>query len=385
VSVVDKFKKMFTEGKVTGQMRSIYAGYKQEETGAVDTYATAIGGILKYELASLNGFNAGAAFIISHDIDFATGNGAKQDPELSSDKGNYSELSEAYINYKNGGFNLRVGRQLFDTPLADSDDVRMVPNTFEAYLATYKVSHFTFTAGNVQRWQGAGAGLGYDNGVSLESEWIDIGGQGTFFGGVTYQDDWEVNVWYYDIPHLINATKATYIDINSHTYNGALAVHGSLQYLHESESKNSGVDAEIFGALFEIEMHGLGFNLAYNASKKHKGKKSFSGIGGGSMFTSMDTMIIDEITEDREAQAIVGGLVYAVDNWNFIYAYGDFDGKENSAGVKAHIVEQNIGFEYSVNDEFVLAAIFVSQEDKENGAKTANDWDRTQIMLKYDF
>lgn len=31
VSVVDKFKQMFTEGKVTGQIRSIYAGYKQKQ------------------------------------------------------------------------------------------------------------------------------------------------------------------------------------------------------------------------------------------------------------------------------------------------------------------------------------------------------------------
>lgn len=336
-------------------------------------------------MAALKGFNAGAAFIVSHDINFATGDEAKQNIELSSDNGSYSELSEAYINYKNGGFNFRAGRQLFDTPLADSDDSRMVPNTFEAYLATYEVSHFTFTAGNVQRWQGAGAGLGYDNAARLDSNWIDVGGNGTFFGGVRYVDNLEFNAWYYDIPKLTNATKATYIDINSHTYNGALAVHGSLQYLHESESKNSGVQADIFGALFEIEMHGLGFNLAYNASKKHKGKKSFSGIGGGSMYTSMDTMIIDEITEDREAQAIVGGLVYGVDNWNFIYAYGDFQGKANSAGVKVHIVEQNAGFEYSLNDAFVLAGIYVSQKDKLSALKTANDWDRAQIMVKYDF
>ena len=41
---------MFKDGKISGELRSVYAGYEQEEAGVSDTYATAFGGQLKYEL-----------------------------------------------------------------------------------------------------------------------------------------------------------------------------------------------------------------------------------------------------------------------------------------------------------------------------------------------
>lgn len=388
VSVVDQFKKMFSDGKVSGQVRSIYAGYEQKDTATPDSYATALGGMLKYELASLHGFNAGFAFTTSHDIGFLTGDKAtsKQNAELSSNKGSYSELTEAYINYQNGDFNLRIGRQMMDTPLADSDDIRMIPNTFEALIATYTLNNFSFTAGNVQRWQGAGAGLGYNpNGVALDSNWIDVGSRGTTFVGVDYEGKINMSAWYYDISKLTNAAKASYLEIGRHKNRNNFSLHGALQYLHESEVKSSGVQADIYGALIEVMASNISINLAYNKSTKHSGKRSFSGIGGGSMFTSMDTMTIDEIAEDRDAQAIVLGLGYSMKNWEFLYAYGDFDGDVNSLGKKAHIVEQNMGFQYTVNEEFVFAAIYVKEEDKQSAIKTENDWDRIQIMMKYDF
>ena len=386
ISTVNKFRNMFSEGKVTGQARSMYAGYSQEADGESDSYGTAVGGMLKYELASFNGFNAGVAFTTSQDMNFASGSGVKHNPELSSQDGHYTELSEAYINYKNGGLNIRLGRQMIDTPLADTDDTRMVPNTFEAYMLSYEMQAFTFTLGNIQRWQGAGAGLGYDdNGIKQDSNWHKSGTRGTWMAGMNYNDLFEFNAWYYDISSKVNATKAGYFDIGNHKLNGDISFHYSLQYLHEREVNNSGVDADIYGGLVEFVYHGLGFNLAYNRAVKHDGKRSFAGIGGGSTYTSMDTMNIDSILEDRDAEAFVGGLVYTIEDWEFLYAYGAFKGKENSAGVLTHIVEQNVGFQYSFKDEFVLAAIYVNESDNHSIVKTTDDWDRLQVMIKYDF
>lgn len=388
VSAVDKLKKMFTEGKVSGQIRTVYAGYAHKEKSATDSYATAIGGMLKYELASLHGFNAGVAFTNSQDISLLTGakGSYKHSNELSSSKGHYAELTEAYINYTNAGFNLRFGRQMMDTPLADGDDTRMIPNTFEAYMLNYKMNSFEFTLGNVQRWQGAGTGLGFDeNDKMLESNWIKTGDRGTSMAGVAYSDAFEFNLWYYDISKEKEASKASYFDIGNHTSTGDIRVHASLQYLHETQSQKSGIKADIYGALVEFVVHDISFNIAYNKAKKYQGKRSFSGIGGGSLYTSMDTMILDEITEDRGAEAFVLGVEYDQNNWSFLYAYGNFEGDKNSNGIKAHIVEHDLGFEYNFNDEFVIAGIYVKQSDKMNSVKTSNDWDRTQIMMKYDF
>ena len=375
VSMTDSFKHMFSDGKVSGQVRTMYAGYNQKEAGAEDTYATAIGGILKYELAKFKGFNAGVAVYTSHDMAFATGSGTEQNSELSSGSESYTEMAEAYLNYEYKDLNLRVGRQVIDTPLVDSDDIRVIQNTFNAYVLSYNYGGFEFMAGNLQSWQGVDAGL--------DDAWQDIGSNGANFGGVTYNDGLELGVWYYNITSRLNAA---YVEFGgNYDLNKDMQIHAMLQYLHETELDNSGFGADIYGAMLEFVAYDIGFNLAYNKADKKTGLESFSGNGGGSMFTSMDTMIIDDITQDREVNAYVAGISYSIDDVGFLYAYGDFDGDADSLNVKAHIVEQDIGFEYNMNDEFLVSAIYVLSEDKEFNAKTTNDWNRIQVMVNYNF
>ncbi len=377
ISVVDKFKKMFTDGKVSGQLKSMYAGYEYKKVNETDTYATAVGATLKYELAEYNGFNAAMAFVTSQDIGGATGkvDEAKHNNELSSSAGNYTEVSEAYINYKYEKLNLRAGRQIIDTPLADSDNIRMIQNTFEAYIATYNLSDFELMAGKLESWQGIDAGL--DDG------WINVGEDGTWFGGVSYSEKYELNAWFYNIT---GSTNAAYFDVGiNQDLTKNIVFHGGLQYLNESELDSSGYEADIYGVLAELVVYDIGFNFAYNYSDGKKDKQSFSGTGGGTMYTSMDTMILDEITLDRDASALVAGIAYDIGNWKLLYAYGDFSGDADSAGNKAHIVEQNMGFEYKVNEEFYVGALYVIEEDKENSIKTDNDWNRAQVMIAYNF
>lgn len=369
---------MFEEGKISGEIRSMYAGYDLKKIGEKDTYATAIGGHLKYELAELNGFSAAAAFAISHDIGFATGDeGVKQNPELSSSDGEYSVLREAYLNYNGGDFNFRAGRQLIDTPLADSDDIRMIANTFEAYIASYQLSNFSFMAGKLQKWQG------YD--ADLESGWVRAGEDGTWFGGVNYADDiTRANAWYYNVTKL---TNAAYFDLTlGYEISSDISISAGVQYLNESEISSSATKADIYGALAELSAYNFTFGAAYNSSSKNADSGSFSGFGGGALFTSMDTMILDEITYDRDAEAVVGSISYEIDDLTLTYAYGDFSGGADGLGNRAHIVEQNIGAQYSViKDKLLVHAIYAVRNDKESLAKTDNDWSRFQLMAAYSF
>jgi hypothetical protein len=369
---------MFEDGKVSGEIRTMYAGYKIEKAGENDIYATAIGGHLKYELAELNGFSAAAAFALSHDIGFATADdGIKQNPELSSSDGEYSVLREAYLNYNSGDFNFRAGRQIIDTPLADSDDIRMIANTFEAYVASYQLSNFSFMAGKLQKWQG------YD--ADLDSGWVRAGEDGTWFGGVAYADDMlEANAWYYNVTKL---TNAAYFDLAlGYEIESDISLSAGVQYLNESEINNSATKADIYGALAELSAYGFTFGAAYNKSRKNENSGSFSGFGGGTLFTSMDTMILDEITYDRDAEATVGSISYEAGKLTLSYAYGDFDGDADGLGDSAHIVEQNIGVEYTlIEDKLLLRAIYAEQEDKESQLKTDSDWNRLEFMVAYSF
>jgi len=375
VSLVDELKHMFTEGKTSAQVRMQSAGYKQKAVGNSNSYATAIGGILRYELADLNGFNAGIAFYTAHDIGFVTGTDLKHNNELSSSKGDYSELGEAYLNYKYNNLNIRLGRQSLDTPLADSDDIRIIQNSFEAYIASYTYNNIELLFGNIQSWQGYDAGL--DDG------WSKTGENGTNLVGLSYKNALELQVWYYNITKGLNAL---YLEAGiEYNLSEDIILHTMMQYLYESEVESSGYGANIYGAAIELTLYGLGVNFAFDTSQKQVMKQSFSGTGGGAMFTSMDTTIIDDIAVDRDVLAIVGGLVYSVEDINFIYAYGDFNGGRDSADVKEHVIEQDVGIEYNVNDAFLVSCIYVMKEDKEYDRKTDNDWDRYQLMLNYNF
>ena len=375
VSMVDSFRRMFTQGKVSGQVRAMYDGYNQEAMGVDDAYSTAIGGILKYELAEFKGFNAGVAVYASHNLPFATGSETRQIDELSSVSGSYTEMAEAYVNYKYEDFNFRAGRQVLDTPLADSDDRSMIQNTFNAYVLSYSNSGFEFMVGNIQSWQGVDAGL--------DEPWLDTGSNGTNFGGVSYNDGLELGAWYYNVT---NQTNAAYLELGgNYELNKNMNLHAMAQYLDEKELSGSAIAADIYGAMVEFVAYDLGFGFAYNKSDKKAGRNSFSGFGGGTLFTSMDTMILDEIANDRDAASYVANVNYSFDNFGFLYAYGDFDGNKNGADEKAHVVEQDVSVEYNVNDEFLVSAIYVISQDKESVPKTGYDWQRAEIIVNYNF
>ena len=380
LDVVDGFVHMFDDAKVTGQLRSLYSdiGYKSSQ----DVYATALGGFMKYELAEYKGFSGGVAFVISQDVSSLSGDGVAYNDELSSSHRNYTQMSESYLNYSFNGLNLRAGRQTLDTPLADSDDIRMVSNSFEAYVATYEYENFTFMGGSLLSWQGYDAGL--------DNSWSNTAKDATYFSGVSWSDELiDVNLWYYNINGEVGDTTANnsyYGDIVGHIQlSKELFLHIGGQYLKQNELDRSGVSSEIYGAMTELVAYGLGINIAYNKSLKKENKQSFSGFGGGTLFTNMDNMIVDNIAVDRDVDAIVAGISYEYKDFNFLYAYGDFCGSSNSLGKEEHIVEQNIGFAYEKEESLTLGAIFTIQDDREETGINGGDWKNLRVLVAYNF
>ena len=387
VSIINKFKKMFEQGKVSGNIRSIYSSFDNKLSA--DTYATAVGVGLKYELASLNGFNAGIAFRTTYDVDPISGKHEKKNEDLSGTKGHSTRLSEAYINYKYKEFNLRFGRQIIDTPLADSDDIRMIPNSFEGYVAHYEMERFSLMAGHLNRWQG------YDAGI--DNAWVRMGKNGVNFVGLSYSDKvFDASLWYYNISNALqedilngadeNGNNSFYADLSGHfNVNENIFLHFSGQYLKQNELDGSGVEANIYGAMAQVVAGSVNFSLAYNLATKEKEKHSFSGFGGGALYTNMDTMIFDEITQDRRTRAFVAALGYTIDDINFLYAYGNFLGDEDSFGAKEHIVAHNIGVEYTTKDELTLSAVYAKHENKEDPTSTFYTDNYLRILASYNF
>ena len=158
---------MIKEGKTSGQIRMFYIN-RDDNTKADNQIATAIGGHLKFETADYKGLSFGTAFY--------TTNRVLQDMEkdvvgpnttlLKNDGSSYSILGEAYLQYVGGNTTVKVGRQKLDTPLAGSDDARMLPNLFEAYVLINKdVPDTTLIAAHVTKMAPGTFANAYNGGV----------------------------------------------------------------------------------------------------------------------------------------------------------------------------------------------------------------------------
>ncbi len=373
---VNSIQEMFSNGEVNGQIRLGY--YNVDLDANSDTQSvTAIGGQLKYETASLNGINAGVAMFTAHSINSLSGDkdSDKFSDFLTSSEGSYTELAEAYLNYSIDNFNIRIGRQLLDTPLADGDDIAMTPNSFEAIVASYDIKDLGLSVigANIQRMQGADAG--YEN--VLKHSWMDTGDSGTNMLAVVYaKDTVEASAWYYDVD---KSAKAFYMDASKefeiYPYHH---ITFGVQYLSESEEDSSGIEGSIAGMMLDANYYNFNAMIAYNDINIDDSKTIFEGFGGGCSYTNMETTTAGAIDTDSSSYLI--SLGYSLDAIDFSLSYGNFEADIENNG---HLQEVDAGISYALNDgQADISLTYVHIDDK---IVANNDSDEIKVFANYNF
>jgi len=164
---------MFSNGKVSGQIREFSISRAVDDSrSAKEDYtrsANAIGGNLSYETASYNGLSLATSFYTTKGflLDDDVTDYTKVDPTLlGSDNSDYSLLGEVYLTYKYKNTLFKGGRQKLNTPLAGADDVRMIPNFFEAYLlANTDIKDTTLVIAHVRKFAQGTFGRAYGGGI----------------------------------------------------------------------------------------------------------------------------------------------------------------------------------------------------------------------------
>lgn len=381
-SLADAFK----NGKVNGQIRAGYLHADPEIAGEPTSYATALGGQLKFETAKWYGFDIGAAFYTSHAIN--PWSGSKSDgefnDELTSAAGYYDLLAEAYLDYNYENFKVRGGRQLIDTPYADSDDIRMTPNTFEGVLATYAYDEFTFIGAYLTRWQGPDAGV---------YKFVDLleDGDGVAMLAATYEkEDLEAGLWYYHADKTANVFygDATY----SYKLGDEATLKGSLQLGDQSEIDNSGIDGMIYGAMAELDYAGLTLSIAYDRLKVDEDKEYFGGFGGGVGFVNMFEMTAGVFTFHQSAKGWKAAIGYdfsqmGIEGLSIEYDYGNFKGD-----IEHEADEHNLMIVYAPSDTWDLELVYDRIEDAnmdigedEFGDPVDYSLDRVLVRANYNF
>lgn len=151
-SKVDTFGDMFSQGIFYGRLRfnNFIFDWDQEIEGKrKDHYTTGAGGSIIYKSAYLHGFGVTAALYTTQnpwhmdDADvkyYRVGKGVLSRYKVATE-GAYglTSLAQAYVEYKNEHTSLRVGRQIFESRMTKSNDIKMIPNTFEGITLRSKV------------------------------------------------------------------------------------------------------------------------------------------------------------------------------------------------------------------------------------------------------
>ncbi|WP_310440943.1 OprD family outer membrane porin [Sulfurimonas sp.] len=148
---VNSFTEMFTEGEFYGRLRSnaFLWEWDNESAAVQDNDMWGLGGSLVAKTGFYHGFGATLGFygttqvLDDNTIPGSTTNFGKSGKDTYRTRGNGTEanigvFAEAFLEYKAGKTDVKVGRQGIDSVMLATNDTKMVPNTFEAAVIENK-------------------------------------------------------------------------------------------------------------------------------------------------------------------------------------------------------------------------------------------------------
>ena len=362
---------MFANGKVKGEVRSFYINRNWDKNfeninSKIDREAISLGGHLNYNSARYNGFSVGATGHTTNGLGLNSSDSIEIDPTLfGKDKKSYSLLAEAYVEYKNMNTSLKVGRQKLATPLAGADDVRMIPNHFEAIVlannyfkdTTLIVAHVDKMAegtfANAYGGEGSrgnlglqgGYGLGAQVGKFVDMENAALGMDAPKTNGVTAAamiytgiPNLKLQLWDYYAHDILNAIYAQgdyKINFNKSTN---LTLSG--QYIREDDvgDKIAGeVDADLLGAKATLSIDKTKLYVAYTSTGTNLNSNQNGGIilpwGGYPLFVqgmvTRHGSFAD--TDSWRIGAIQDMSKFGIDGLSAHASYMEFDVGENNS------------------------------------------------------
>ena len=381
-------------GTVSGLIRLGYVD--QDNAASTDTYATAVGGILKYETPVWNDLKLGIAGYASQKVHFATGSwdeGKTNSDFFDADGKSFAYLGEAYVDYSANDLNVRIGRQLIDTPFVNTDEIRMLPNTFEAAMGTYSgIDKTTLSAGFIKRWAGYDSPRGHHDSINEFKQFGETHESiGTYLLGITNESisDLLLQGWFYSIDEVtdIAYADATYKIL----YSDTRSLNLSAQAAHFAEDRDitdtmTGINGNVIGLAANYKWGMVTLGAAYNEASNKDGKFIGLGLGGGPFYTSMEEWTIDGM---EDAKACRGSISIdlsdaGVRGLTLSYAYGVF----KSAPDDQRINEWDIVATYAYSDELSADISYAKIDDTHDNADGSNGdagYDRFLARLSYRF
>lgn len=295
----ESLNEAFMQAEVGGQLR---LGAVQSEDDAGNKASTlALGGQLGIKTKPVAGISLGTTFYTTN----ALLGKNKEGMFLSSEGKSYAIVGEAYVQGTLGNSVLKAGRQIVDTPFADSDDIGMVPNTFQGYtLVNQDFPDTTVILAKLDRWSGV------DSDTPERFTKLEADGEGVLMASAIYEgiENTTLQAWHYNLDEV----SFNYAEAGYETERFTVAV----QYTDQEN------DNRAYGVTAGLNIGDVALVSAYN---RVDGTVS-NGFGGGPFFTSSEDHTVAEV-EDQ--QALMVGAEYAIDDLTLALGHVDFDKGEN--------------------------------------------------------
>ena len=434
IQAADDLSSMFSEGKVSGQIREFSISRSVEfSDSSKDDYtrkANAIGGHLKFETADYKGLSLGTALYTTHGfgLDSPKDDYTEVDPTLLGENNDgYSLLGEAYLQFKYNNTTFKGGRQKLNTPMMGADDARMLPNLFEAYVltntdiadTTLMVAHITkFAQGTFGRAYGGGilsSTAGY-SAVDSKNQVGDFENMGTYavdkstsgvsIASVTYTGvkGLKVQLWDYYAHDIMNAIYAQVDYKWDCLLSDSVKPFASAQLIKEDDvgdkefkvlGGNGEIDSTYYGVKLGAKVENFTAYIAYSETSDNSDSDSsytnaiISPWGGMPAFTQ--GMVTRHVflagTSSSKIAASYNWKNFGVDLKTVLY-YAEYDMDDNNGYTSDDADEA--GFDFIYKPSFVknLNLRFrgnFADDFNVNAAGETVSWDEYRFIVNYNF
>ena len=391
----DGFDQSFDYAKPFATFRLANIVTEQAKVGAMDetkTLGTAFGGIFGFDTASLYGLHLHLGAYISqkiHALNPDSGSSFEQNGAFFDiDKGSYAYIGEASIDYASERVDAKAGRIRIETPFADSDDIRMSPNSFEGVWTNITLTDdLQMQAYFLTRW----AGTDSADDISGQDEFkpLTTDGYGLSGASMTYNFDQlnALSIWYYNVD---TRADLIYVEGAGELYfSEAFHMEWGLQGGHGLERDNSSVEGDVLGGMLIADYSALYLGIAYNYVFVEEGKFITDGFGGGPYYTSLDEMTIGAVSELAPGNDIqVFRLALGVDfselsseEINIELIHGHFMLESSNA----EVIESDIVFWYGITDRWSLESIYAYVDQKNISTTEPDNRDFQRLVTRLDY
>lgn len=395
---VDGFDQAFDYAKPFGTFRLANVKTQQDALEAYNideekTSGTSFGGIFGLESASLYGLNLHLGAYVSQKItSLNPSDSAEQNMELFDANGDsFVYVGEASLQYENEMTLVKAGRIRVETPFAGSDDIRMVPNSFEGAWGKVKLGNrWRAQAYYLTRWAGTDSG----DDQEVFKPLVDEDGYGLAGAALSYKinNANKVSLWYYNID---KQSDIVYAEGTGELYfSEAFHMEWGLQGAHISERDSSGIEGDVLGAMAIADYDFVYLGLAYNHVFEEAGKTITDGFGGGPYYTSLDEQTIGAVSalspgDDLMVYRVALGFDFTtlgIDQLNLEFIHGHFLLEDSPAKAK----ESDVVLTYAITDRWSFESIYsdinmmnIDYSNPDN--RESRDFRRLVTRLDYSF